>query len=98
MRADGPLSRRGGQGQYLREGDISLDFQRNCYIFPSLECRVFLQAWVAKLADATDLKSVDPKGSCGFDSRPRHHADLGLCRKLGFHTIVCNYALRCLCG
>jgi hypothetical protein len=27
---------------------------------------------VAKLADARDLKSRDPKGSCGFDPRPRH--------------------------
>jgi hypothetical protein len=24
------------------------------------------------MADATDLKSVDPKGSCGFESRHRH--------------------------
>jgi hypothetical protein len=24
-------------------------------------------------ADAQDLKSWDPQGSCGFDSRPRHH-------------------------
>ena len=29
-------------------------------------------AGVAKLADAQDLKSWDPEGSCGFDSRPRH--------------------------
>jgi hypothetical protein len=27
---------------------------------------------VAKLADARDLKSRDPQGSCGFDSHPRH--------------------------
>jgi hypothetical protein len=25
------------------------------------------------MADATDLKSVDPKGSCGFESRHRYH-------------------------
>ncbi len=25
-----------------------------------------------EMADATDLKSVDPKGSCGFESRRRH--------------------------
>ena len=30
------------------------------------------QARVAKSADATDLKSVDSKGSCGFKSRPGH--------------------------
>jgi hypothetical protein len=24
------------------------------------------------MADATDLKSVDPKGSCGFESRHRY--------------------------
>ena len=29
-------------------------------------------AGVAELADAQDLKFCDPKGSCGFDSRPRH--------------------------
>ena len=29
-------------------------------------------AGVAKLADAQDLKSWDPKGSCGFDSHLRH--------------------------
>jgi hypothetical protein len=29
-------------------------------------------AWVAKLVDAQDLKSFVPKGTCGFDSRPRH--------------------------
>lgn len=32
----------------------------------------YLQAGVAELADAADLKSADPKGSSGFDSRPRH--------------------------
>jgi hypothetical protein len=26
------------------------------------------------MADATDLKSVDPKGSCGFESRHRHQS------------------------
>ena len=30
------------------------------------------RAEVAELADAQDLKSWDLKGSCGFDSRPRH--------------------------
>ena len=30
-------------------------------------------AEVAKLADAQDLKSCEPKGSCGFDPHPRHH-------------------------
>jgi hypothetical protein len=29
-------------------------------------------AGVAELADAQDLKFCDPKGSCGFDPRPRH--------------------------
>ena len=29
-------------------------------------------AGVAKLADAQDLKSWVPKGTCGFDPRPRH--------------------------
>ncbi len=27
---------------------------------------------MAELADAPDLKSGGPQGSCGFDSRPRH--------------------------
>ena len=31
-------------------------------------------AGVAELADAQDLKSWDPQGSCGFDSHPRHKA------------------------
>src|SRR5258706_16447151 len=31
------------------------------------------RARVAKLADARDLKSLGPKGLCGFDSRPGHH-------------------------
>jgi hypothetical protein len=30
-------------------------------------------AGVAKLVDATDLKSVGPIGLCGFDSRRPHH-------------------------
>lgn len=30
-----------GLGPRLRERDIGLEFQPNCYIFPSLECRVF---------------------------------------------------------
>jgi hypothetical protein len=30
-----------------------------------------VDAGVAELADAQDLKSCDPKGSCGFDPRPR---------------------------
>ena len=33
-------------------------------------------AGVAKLADAQDLKSWDLKGSCGFDSHPRHSPSL----------------------
>jgi hypothetical protein len=33
---------------------------------------------VAKLADATDLKSVFPQGECGFNSRPGHH----FCKKV----------------
>ena len=28
---------------------------------------------MAKLADARDLKSRVPHGTCGFDSRPGHH-------------------------
>ena len=35
------------------------------------------RAEVAKLADARDLKSRDPCGSCGFDSRPRHFLSTG---------------------
>ena len=31
----------------------------------------FASAEVAELADATDLKSVRPRGLCGFDPRPR---------------------------
>ena len=33
-----------------------------------------LRALVAKLVDATDLKSVGPKGPCWFKSSPGHHA------------------------
>jgi hypothetical protein len=33
---------------------------------------IHLDAGVAKLADARDLKSRVPKGTCGFDPRPRH--------------------------
>ena len=36
----------------------------------------FPRAGVAKLADAQDLKSWDPQGSCGFDPRPRHSNSL----------------------
>ena len=36
----------------------------SCYFKPA--------ARVAKSADATDLKSVLPKGGCGFKSRPGH--------------------------
>jgi hypothetical protein len=42
---------------------------------PSEICRIpskLRGAGVAELADAQDLKSCDPKGSCGFDPRPRH--------------------------
>ncbi len=35
-----------------------------------------LQAGVAELADAQDLKSWVPQGACGFDSRPRHSSTL----------------------
>jgi hypothetical protein len=31
-----------------------------------------LDAGVAELADAQDLKSWVPKGACGFEARPRH--------------------------
>ena len=31
-----------------------------------------LQAGVAELADAQDLKSWVPQGACGFEARPRH--------------------------
>ena len=33
---------------------------------------IILQAGVAELADAQDLKSCGPKGPCGSDPRPRH--------------------------
>ncbi len=32
-----------------------------------------MNAWVAKLVDAQDLKSCETKVSYEFDSRPRHH-------------------------
>lgn len=38
--------------------------------------RVAVRAGVAKLADARDLKSRDPEGSCGFDPHPRHQISL----------------------
>ena len=38
-----------------------------------------LQAGVAKLADAQDLKSWDPQGSCGFDSHLRHQVTRWFC-------------------
>ena len=56
-----------------REGHRLGVFSTTVISFYASDAASFLQAWVAKLADATDLKSVDPKGSCGFDSRPRHH-------------------------
>ena len=34
---------------------------------------IILQAGVAELADAQDLKSWVPQGACGFEARPRHH-------------------------
>ena len=40
-----------------------------------------LQARVAKLADATDLKSVGPQGPCGFEPRPGHHVKAATPRK-----------------
>src|SRR5262249_15237833 len=39
-----------------------------------------LQAGVAELADAQDLKSWVPKGACGFDPRPRHQIAEGILR------------------
>ena len=41
---------------------------------------------MAKLADAQDLKSWDPQGSCGFDSRPRHQ----------LHWVFSQRGRRCL--
>ena len=35
-------------------------------------------AWVAELVDATDLKSVELKGSYRFDSGPGHQGISGL--------------------
>ena len=58
----------------LHERTSAWSFSATVISFYASNAAAFLQAWVAKLADATDLKSVDPKGSCGFDSRPRHHA------------------------
>jgi hypothetical protein len=35
---------------------------------------------VAKQADAKDLKSFVPEGTCGFDPRPGHHENTNLSR------------------
>jgi hypothetical protein len=35
---------------------------------------ILLDAGVAELADAQDLKSCFAKAECGFDPRPRHHS------------------------
>src|ERR1700751_5193363 len=42
------------------------------------------------MADATDLKSVDPKGSCGFESRHRHQVPEPLRRRLAVVRITNN--------
>ena len=47
---------------------------------------------MAKLADAQDLKSWDPKGSCGFDSHPRHPP--AFARFAGFGEAGPSLALR----
>jgi hypothetical protein len=52
------------------------------------------------MADATDLKSVDPKGSCGFESRHRHIPYVLEIKSLslailGFLTIL---TLAAMCG
>jgi hypothetical protein len=48
-----------------------------------------LDAGVAELADAQDLKSWAAKAACGFNSRPRHHKINELRRFCGFrhHTL-----------
>ena len=51
---------------------------RWCIAPPHCSCKISnvprteQYAGVAELADAQDLKSCDPKGSCGFETRPRH--------------------------
>ncbi len=42
------------------------------------KCSEHIGAEVAELADATDLKSVRPRGLCGFDPRPRQ-VQVSLC-------------------
>ena len=37
------------------------------------------------MVDTRDLKSLDPKGSCGFDSRPRHDSGRANC------MVVCSW-------
>src|SRR4029450_1964879 len=41
-----------------------------------------LNAGVAELADAQDLKSWVPQGACGFDSHPRDYSPFGRARGL----------------
>ena len=38
-----------------------------------------------EMVDTRDLKSLDPKGSCGFDSRPRHDSGRANC------MVVCSW-------
>jgi hypothetical protein len=51
-------------------------------------------AGVAKLADAQDLKSWDPQGSYGFDSRPRHSRNPRPTRACG-HSASYEVPSRC---
>jgi hypothetical protein len=57
------------------------------------------------MADAQDLKSWDPKGSCGFDSHPRHQpslawfvSELRLGRPMGAHLSMRSVLATILVG
>ena len=47
-------------------------------------------ARVAKLADARDLKSRVPNGTCGFDSRPGHQPRFDLPLAMGRYATGCR--------
>ena len=48
-------------------------------------------AEVAELVDAADLKSAEPLGPCGFESRPRHQRYRG---SLAASTLDCYTNVR----
>ena len=90
----GPFSRNRGSGDTCARGTSAWTFSATVISFYASNAASFPQAWVAKLADATDLKSVDPKGSCGFDSRPRHHKLSNLALRGSSVSMDHNLALR----